>query len=91
MASLFLLYEGRRTRTELTATRMSVAGDGLTKPNLYFLPAGENEYRVLTPAQNKEEAIWPPLILIQPFPAPVALRYRYYCRSIDRWHRIAAN
>ena len=49
------------------------------------------EYRVLSSAQNKEEAIWPPLILIQQFPAPVALRYRYHCRSIDRWHRIAAN
>ena len=34
------------TRTELNATRTSVAAEGWTEANLYFLPPAENANRV---------------------------------------------
>ena len=43
---LFFIWERKRTRTHLNATRTSVARCGWTQRNLNFLPTGENANRV---------------------------------------------
>ncbi len=50
---VFILFR-KRTRTHLNATRMSVAAEGLTEANLYFLPSVENANRVRSPAPKIE-------------------------------------
>jgi len=55
----FILSYGGRTRTHLNATRTSVAAEGLTEENLYFLLfTKENANRVRPPAPIKARPRW---------------------------------
>ena len=54
------IFSCRRTRTHLNAMRTSIATEGWTEVNLYFLSqVKENANRVRPPAPNKEERLMP--------------------------------